>query len=136
MPFRRKPKNRRFERDNVLEVKMHSKHVHARRVRIFSRALAWTFGTLLTIFLLWRGAQWAVDEFVYRNSTFAIQQIDVQTDGIISHEQLRECTGIKLGDNLFAVDLQDVKRFLRLNSLIQDAAVDRVLPDTLRVRVT
>jgi cell division septal protein FtsQ len=86
--------------------------------------------------LIWRGAEWAVDEFVYRNPTFAIQEIDVQTDGIISREQLREWTGVKPGDNLFAVDLQNVKRFLRLNSLIQDAAIDRVLPHTLWVRVT
>ena len=136
MLSRRKAKNRRFTRDNVLEVKMHSKHVRARRVRMFSRALAWTVGTLLAILGIWRGAEWAVDEFVYQNPTFAIQEIEVQTDGIISREQLREWTGVKPGENLFAVDLQNVKRFLRLNSLIQDAAVDRLLPGTLRVRVT
>ncbi len=136
MHFRRKAKNRRFKRDNILEVKMHSKQVRARRARIVGRAVAWTLGMLLAILGIWRGAEWGVDEFVYRNPTFAIQEIDVQTDGIISREQLRAWTGVKLGENLFAVDLQNVKRFLKLNSLIQDAAVDRLLPGTLRVRVT
>src|SRR5262245_44854240 len=99
---RRKAKNRRLKRDNVLEVKLHSKHVRARRTRMFSRALAWTLGMLLATLGIWRGAEWAVDEFVYRNPTFAIREIDVQTDGIISAEQLREWTGVKPGDNLFA----------------------------------
>ena len=96
MLSRRKAKNRRFERSNVLEVKMHSKHVRARRVRLLSRALAGTLGMLLAVVGIWRGAEWAVDEFVYRNTTFAIQEIDVQTDGIISREQLREGMGVKL----------------------------------------
>jgi len=133
--FQGKPKNRRFERDNVLEVKMHSKHVQAMRIRMFSCTMAWALGTLLTILLVWHGADWAVDEFIYRNPTFAIREIDVQTDGIISREQLRDWTGVKLGDNLFGVDLRNLKRYLKLNSVIQDAAVERVLPSTLRVRV-
>ena len=37
---------------------------------------------------------------------------------------------------MFALDLQRIRRDLKLNTLIQDAAVDRVLPDLLRVRVT
>src|SRR5690349_18812818 len=121
MLSRRKTKNRRFERDSVLEVKMHSKHVRAARMRWVSRTLAWSLGMGLAIFGIWRGTDWAVDEFVYRNPTFSIQEIDVQTDGLLSREQLREWTGVKPGDNLFAVDLQNVRRFLRLNSLIQEA---------------
>jgi cell division septal protein FtsQ len=135
MPTSLKRKNRRFKRDNLLEVKLHSKQVRARRVRILSRCAAWTLGLLLAVAGIWHGLEWAVDQFVYRNPTFAIQEIDVRTDGIIPREQLQEWTGVRLGENLFAVDLQNVKRFLKLNSLVQDAAVDRVLPSTLRVRV-
>jgi len=103
---------------------------------MFGAALAWTLGALLSVFLVWRGSEWALDEFVYKNPTFAIQQIDVQTDGILPKEELRQWTGAKEGDNLFALDLQRIRRDLKLNTLIQDAAVDRVLPDLLRVRVT
>ncbi len=134
--FKRKPKNRRFERANVLEVKMHSKLVHSARVRMFTSALAWTLGTLITILLVWRVSEWALNRFVYTNPTFAIEEIEVQTDGIIPLEQLREWTGVKEGENLFAVDIRRLTRDLKLNTLIQDAAVERVLPGKLWVRIT
>jgi cell division septal protein FtsQ len=133
---RRKAKNRRSGRDRVLDVKLHSKQVRAARVRWLTRALVWSVGMLASAVGIWRGSQWAVEEFVYRNPTFAIEEIAVQTDGIIPQEQLREWTNVRPGENLFVVDPQNVRRFLKFNSLIRDAAVERVLPDTLSVRVT
>ena len=37
--------------------------------------------------------------------TFAIQRIDVQTDGVIAPDQLRRWSGVKPGENLIALDL-------------------------------
>ena len=42
---------------------------------------------------------------VYENRAFAIEQIDVQTDGVISTDQLRRWAGVKAGENLLALDL-------------------------------
>jgi cell division septal protein FtsQ len=41
-----------------------------------------------------------------------------------------------VGQNLFALDLAQVRRDLLLVSLIQSVSVERVLPHTLRIRVT
>ena len=73
--------------------------------------------------------------FVYENPAFAIHQLDVQTDGAIALEQLRSWAGVKLEDNLFALDLARVQRDLELVSVIQRTYVERVFPHTLRVRV-
>jgi cell division protein FtsQ len=86
--------------------------------------------------LFWRAGEWALDYFVYKNPEFAIRHIDVQTDGMILPEQLRRWAGVKPGDNLLALDLATVKRNLELVSMIESVSVERVLPRTLRIRVT
>jgi hypothetical protein len=60
----------------------------------------------------------------------------VQTDGVIAPEQLRRWTGVKPGANLIALDLAAVKRNLELVSVIDSVSVERVLPRTLKIRVT
>ncbi len=88
------------------------------------------------MYLLWRIGEVALNAFVYENADFAIQQIDVQTDGVIAPDQLRRWTGVKPGANLIALDLAAVKRNLELVSAIDSVSVERVLPRTLKIRVT
>jgi cell division septal protein FtsQ len=77
-----------------------------------------------------------LDIFVYRNADFAVQHIEVQTDGVIAPEQLRRWSGVKIGMNLIGLDLAAVKRNLELVSEIDSVSVERVLPRTLKIRVT
>jgi cell division septal protein FtsQ len=49
---------------------------------------------------------------------------------------LRRWTGVKPGANLIALDLAAVKRNLELVSVIDAVSVERVLPRTLKIRVT
>lgn len=136
MWFRREQKNRRLRRGHLLDVKLRSDQVRATRTRLASIALGVTFGTVFGLYLLWRAGEWALDKFVYENSTFAISAIEVQTDGVIAPEQLRRLTNVKLGANLIALDLATVKRSLDLETTIDSVSVERVLPRTLKVRVT
>jgi cell division septal protein FtsQ len=136
MWFKRDQKNRRLNRGHVLDVKVRSDQAHAARTRLASIALGVTLGTIFGLYLFWRAGEWALDKFVYENSTFAIQSIEVQTDGVIAPEQLRRWTNVKPGANLIALDLASVKRNLELVSTIDSVSVERVLPCTLKVRVT
>src|SRR6185436_10480908 len=63
------------------------------------------------------------------------KEIDIQTDGVISIDQLRRWSGVKLGENLLALDLSRVKRDLELVPVIDAASVERILPATLNIRV-
>ena len=51
---------------------------------------------------------------LYENPAFATHHLDVETDGVIAREQLRRWAGVKLEDNLLALDLERVKRDLEL----------------------
>jgi cell division septal protein FtsQ len=136
MWFKREQKNRRLNRGHVLDVRVRSDQVRAARTRLVSIALGVTFGTVFGLYLFWRTGEWALDKFVYENSEFAIQRVDVQTDGVIAPEQLRRWTNVKLGANLIALDLATVKRNLELVSAIDSVSVERILPRTLKIRVT
>ena len=136
MWFKRKPKNRRRGGGQMLDVKLRSNQVRAMRIRLVSKSLLVVGGTVLGLYLFWRAGEWTLDKFVYENSAFAIQRVDMQTDGVIAPEQLRLWTGVKLGANLIALDLAAVKRNLELVPAIDSVSIERVLPRTLKIRVT
>jgi cell division septal protein FtsQ len=133
---REKGKNRRLHRHHVLDVKLRSDHVRASRMRLARISFIVVFGTFFGLYLLWRVGELALDTFVYDNPDFAIQQVDIQTDGKIAPEQLRRWAGVKPGANLIALDLAAVKRNLELVPAIDSVSVERVLPRTLKIRVT
>jgi hypothetical protein len=136
MWFRRKPKNRRLGREQVLDVKLRSSQVRAARTRLGAVCFGVLFTTVFGLYLLYRGGDWALNRCVYENKAFAIQELDVQTDGIISVDQLRRWAGVAPEENLLALDLARVKRDLEMDSRIEFVSVERILPRTLRIRVS
>jgi hypothetical protein len=120
----------------VLDVKLRSSQVRTARTRLAVIATGLSLGTLFGLYLLWHAGAWGLNRFVYQNPSFAIQQVNVLTDGVISPDQLRRWSGVKSGENLLALDLARVKRALELVPMIQSASVERILPSTLRIQVT
>ena len=128
-------KNRRRERRHVLDVKLSSNQVRRRRTQLVVSALfAVTFLTC-TVYGLWRGGWWALQRFVYQNEQLQVRDFQVRTDGVINPEHLRRWAGVKLGDNLFAIDLHGIKHELEMHGMIRQASLERVLPGTLRLQV-
>jgi cell division protein FtsQ len=134
--FNRKPKNRRLGRQHVLDVKVRSDVVRAVRTRMVAIVFGIVFASLFAVFLVCRIGQWGLDRLIYKNNSFALRHLEIQTDGVISIEQVRRWAGVTAGQNLFALDLPRVKRDLELVPFIQSASVERILPRTLRIRVS
>lgn len=135
MAFTRKSKNRRFERTHVLDVKLSALQRRRLMARILALALLVCFMLAVGVFVVMRGGDWLLRRLVYENPAFAIHQLDLQTDGVLSLEQLRAWAGVKLRDNVMAVDISRIKRDLEMVPIIESAAVERVLPHTLRIRI-
>ena len=132
----RKPKNRRnIERAYMLDVKLRTGQSRAVRVRLLSSILAVVFILAAVTLVFWRGGQMALNYFIYKNNSFAIRQIDISTDGVLASEVLRQWAGVKNGDNLLALDLMAVKRTLEQKPVILEVAVERLLPNTLKIHV-
>ncbi|MGA2854548.1 MAG: FtsQ-type POTRA domain-containing protein [Verrucomicrobiota bacterium] len=136
MWFRREQKNRRLGRGRVLDVRLRSEQVRATRTRLATMAIGVPVVTVFGLYLLWRAGDWALDKFVYENAEFAIQRVEVQTDGVIAPDQLRRWSGVQPGANLIKLDLAVVKHKLEFWPVIDSVSVERVLPRTLKIRVT
>src|SRR3954470_11426184 len=133
---KRKMTNRRLGRVRVLDVKLRSSQVRAARARRIIIALGICFSTVLGIYALWCLGEFTLNKLVYENKSFAIKNVDVQTDGVVSPDQLRRWSGVRPGQNLLALKLEDVKRDLELQAMIESVSVERILPGTLRLRIT
>jgi len=116
-------------------VKLRSSQVRAARLRLVVLLGSGALVVVLGGSLLWRAGAWALDQFVYQNEAFAITELDIQTDGVVRLGELRRWAGVKLGENLFKLDLAQVQRNLELVPLIRSVSLERVLPHTLCIRV-
>ena len=134
--LKRKTKNRRAqEREQVLDVKLRTSQTRAARMRMVGVGLTVIFCVALVALVLWRGGKWVLDGLIYENDAFAIQQIAVQTDGVLTPDAIRAWARVRLGQNLMALDLLRVKHELESQPPIQFVAIERVLQHTLKITV-
>ncbi len=123
-------------RVQVLDVKVRSSVAAAARTRFIATILATVFGVVVGLYALWCGGAWALDQLVYQNRAFSIQRVEIETDGVISSEQLRRWSGVRNGQNLLALELNDVKQALERMPYVKAVSLERVLPGTLKIRVS
>jgi cell division septal protein FtsQ len=135
MGIRRRSKNRRLTKRNILDVKLRTRGARMARLRLAATALAVALGMVAGLYGLWRGGEIALDRLVFQNESFAVRRIQVQNEGVIAPAEIVRWSGVKEGDNLLGLDLNRVQRYLELMPLIRSAAVERVPPDILRIRV-
>lgn len=114
---------------------MRAQYTRAVRMRMVTTVFGILLGLAAVLFGLWRASEWAMDQWVFNNAAFSIRVMTVETDGVIPIRQIRAWAGVKEGDNLWAIDLIRIRRDLELQPLIESAAVERMLPHTLRIRV-
>jgi cell division septal protein FtsQ len=126
---------KKLERQWLLDVRSRSGPLKALRLRMAVTALAISAGIVLVLFVSWKGGAYLLDQYVYTNPSFAIERIDLQTDGIIPTEQIRAWANIKIGQNLLSLDLARIKRDLELVPLVESASVERLLPRQLIIRL-
>ena len=134
---RKRCENRRgYQRYTLLNVDLPIEKVRQQRLRWAVRAIGFVFGVFLIFLCVWHGGSWLMKTGFYQNDRFTVKTIDIRTSGLIEPEQIRSWARIHEGENLFEVDLQRIKRDLEMVPQIKVAAVDRVLPETLRLRIT
>ena len=133
---RKRKRNRRSRKHTLLNVKLPVQKARQQRVRLAVKTVGFLLGVVVVFLGVWRGGEWLMQVGFYQNKQFDIRTIDIRTSGMIDRVQIHRWAGAQEGANLFQVDLMRVKRDLEMVPMIKTAAVDRVLPDTLRIRVS
>lgn len=128
--------NRRKRREKyLLDVKVQTQGQLRRRARIGAAVLTVALVFALGLFGLYRLAKFATAKLVYENPRFAVAQIVVDTDGVLTPEQVVRLAGARVGVNSFALDLEQMRRNLEMIPLVRRVEVRRVLPSRLFIRV-
>ena len=84
---------------------------------------------------VWRAGGWFINELLYENPTFALQVVEIQTDGVIPRKAIEKWSNLQRGQNLLRMDLSRIKRDLQLVPWIENVRVERALPRTLKITV-
>ncbi|MDX2079590.1 MAG: FtsQ-type POTRA domain-containing protein [Terrimicrobiaceae bacterium] len=97
----------------------------------------WKGALILSISVAgWLGVTTALDKFFFSNSEYTLQRITVDLDGIMTREEALAEAGIQEGSNIFEVDLAAAERALRAIPVVENAVIERELPDTISIRLT
>ena len=134
--LKRKQNRRSGERAYMLDVKLRTRQMNAARWRAAGLGFGGVLALVFLVLFFWRGGEWLLNQAVYDNPAFAIQRVEVSTDGVIAPQIIRKWSMVKLGQNLLSLDLLRVKRDLEAQPPIESVAVERVLPNTLRLFIT
>lgn len=78
---------------------------------------------------------WLGYRFLTTSERFAIVEIRIDGEHHLTEDQIRGALPVKVGDNVFATDLDTVTSKLRSTPWIASASARRVLPDTLVVEI-
>lgn len=129
--------NRRKRRDQYsLNVKVRAPHRTDAQIgkAVMSLAAALTMG--LVAFGAYRAFQCFVQSAFTENARYSIASIQVDNDGGLTREDILALAGVREGQNLYAVNLGEIRAALESNPVIRRAEIYRVLPDKLRIVVS
>jgi len=87
------------------------------------------------IFGVKEGFEWIGRKLYSENPRFEIQHLVISCDGKLTEDRIREYTGLREGDNLFAVDFRELEASLAKVPNIESVYLERKLPHTLVVKV-
>ena len=129
-------RNRRRKRNEyLLDVKVRTEGRLRRRVQWLGAVLAAVAVVGLTGYGVVRGVKWVGAKLVFENRRFDVREIKVENDGGLTAAQIIQLCGARLGENIFSVDLGQLRRNLELIPMIRRVEVRRVLPVKLLIRI-
>jgi hypothetical protein len=102
------------------------------KVVLYSLEAAFGVGLLV---VAWLGVNLFVEHFFTRNRDYDVRVVEVNTDGILSREEVLEKTGIHEGLNIFSLNLETAQAALTSVAEVKSAKVERILPDTVTIQI-
>lgn len=131
---RRRPA-RRKRREHLLEVTATAETERRRRNQ---KMLLYVFEGVFLAGLLavaWFGVTLFIEQFFTKNDAYAVRVVEVNTDGVMTREEVLAKTGIHEGLNIFSLNLESAQQALALIPEVKSASVQRNLPNTVTISI-
>jgi cell division protein FtsQ len=123
------------KRQHLLDVKVRAKNVAARRTQ---SALLTACGFILIASVLGGiafGAKRILNALFFGNSDYALEAIEVKSDGNLTRESILRAADVAEGKNIFAINLPKVREQLSALPQVEESRVQRILPNKLVISV-
>ncbi|NCW28295.1 MAG: FtsQ-type POTRA domain-containing protein [Verrucomicrobia bacterium] len=133
--IRKKTRNRGRKTRHVLHARLSAKgqaREFSRRVGIFL-CLAGSLATAALVTSV--GMDVILGKLLYSNPDFTLRRFQVEQQGKMGKGELVAASGVRIGQNLLRIDLEDVKQSIQRLPNIASVRVERRLPDTLFLAV-
>src|SRR4051812_11202144 len=127
---------RQRRQQHLLDVRVRShkatQHRNRRILVLLSKiilAVALVVGVVL-------GVRFGAKRFFFENPDYQLSQIEIQTDGALQRDQILKATEIREGQNIFGINLAQVRDRLQQLPQVDEAQVLRKLPGEIDIRIT
>ncbi|MBV9642043.1 MAG: FtsQ-type POTRA domain-containing protein [Verrucomicrobia bacterium] len=126
---------RQRKSQHLLDVKVRAKKVAARRIQ---RVLLTMCGFILITSMLGGiafGAKRIFNALFFANADYALQAIEVTSDGNLTREAILRAADVVEGKNIFSISLPEVQERLAALPQVEESRIQRVLPNKLVISV-
>jgi len=126
---------RKRRQEHLLEVTATAETERRRRNQ---KILLYTFEAVFLAGLLvvaWQGVNLFINHFFTGNKDYEVRVVEVNTDGILSREEVLERTGIHEGLNIFSLNLESAQGALTSIAEVKSAKIERLIPDTVTIQI-
>lgn len=124
---------RQRQQRHLLDVRVRTREVsRQRRARLFY----WLSALLLVAVVgggIYFGATRGIARLFYQNPDYNITTLQVETDGVLSRDQVLDCAGLREGMNIFHVNLDQARERLETLPLVQKVQIQRLLPNKVSI---
>jgi cell division septal protein FtsQ len=138
---RLRPRNQRVSntrqrrQQHLLDVRVRShkatQHRNRRVLVLFSKIVL-TLALGVGVFF---GVRFGAKRLFFENPDYRLGQIDIQTDGTLQRDQVLKAAELREGENIFSVNLAQVRDRLLQLPQVDDVQVIRKLPGEIDVRI-
>jgi cell division septal protein FtsQ len=126
---------RKMRPEYLLDVKVQTRGRSLRRLRVGTALLVGLGMIVLTGYGICWLVKATIHRLVYDNPRFAIRQIVVDDDGVLTPARVVQFAGVRVGENLLSINLDRVRSNLEMLPLVRAVEVRRMQPDRLFIRV-
>lgn len=139
---RLRPKNERVSntrqrrQQHLLDVRVRSHKATQHRNRRILVALSKIVLLLALVAGILLGVRLGAKRFFFENPDYQLSQIEIQTDGTLQRDQILKATQLREGENIFAVNLGQVRDRLQQLAQVDEVQVIRKLPGEIDIRIT
>lgn len=91
---------------------------------------------ILAFYLVLGFLSWNLFNFIFSSNFCNIQEVIIQGNDFLSEEEIFFSSGIKLGENIFKLDLKKSINFLKQEPWIKEVEIKRVIPNKIIIYLT